>query len=313
MIISASRRTDIPTYYSSWFFNRLKAGFVLVRNPMNAHQVSNITLAPDIVDGIVFWTKNPAPMLERIDDLKPYTYYFQFTLNAYGKDVEPNIPSKNDCIIPTFQALAKKIGRERVIWRYDPIFFNQKYTFDYHVTYFERLCALLSGYTDKCTVSFLDLYKKTSRNTASIRPDIISDELKLKVMAAFSDITRKYRLRLDTCAEDLDFGKFGITHAHCIDKERFERIGSFRMNLDKDKSQRDACGCVSSVDIGSYNTCANGCLYCYANFNAEIAHRNVQAHDPQSPLLVGDLTDKDKITTRKLKSCKDCRISLVQG
>mgnify|MGYP002798469658 FL=1 len=132
MIISASRRTDIPTYYSEWFFNRLKEEYVLVRNPMNIHQISKISLSPNVVDGIVFWTKNPIPMLNRIAELKKYNFYFQFTLNAYGKDVEPKIPSKKEVIIPAFQKLSEIVGKERVVWRYDPIFFNKKYTVDYH-------------------------------------------------------------------------------------------------------------------------------------------------------------------------------------
>ena len=153
MIISASRRTDIPTYYSEWFFNRLKDGFVYVRNPMNIHQISKIPLSPDVVDGIVFWTKNPTPMLNRLDELNQYIYYFQFTLNSYSVDVEPNIPSKNNIVIPTFQKLSQKIGKDKVVWRYDPIFFNQKYTLDYHVKYFRMLADKLAGYTEKCTCS----------------------------------------------------------------------------------------------------------------------------------------------------------------
>lgn len=122
MIISASRRTDIPSYYSEWMLNRLKEKYVLVRNPMNIHQVSKIDLSPNVVDAIVFWTKNPTPMLGRLDELKDYIYYFQFTLTAYGPDVERNLPSKNRIIIPTFQELSKEIGKEKVVWRYDPIF-----------------------------------------------------------------------------------------------------------------------------------------------------------------------------------------------
>lgn len=164
MIISASRRTDIPTYYSDWFFNRIKEGFVFVRNPMNAHQISRIDLRPDVVDGIVFWTKNPLPMLDRLDLLKEYTYYFQFTLTSYGEDVESNIPSKSNVIIPSFQRLSDKLGPERVIWRYDPIFLSQKYSIDYHIHYFEMLAKRLSLYTKKCTISFLDYYCNTEKN-----------------------------------------------------------------------------------------------------------------------------------------------------
>lgn len=147
MIISASRRTDIPTYYSDWLLNRIKAGYVYVRNPMNVHQISKISLSPDVVDGIVFWTKNPIPMLDKLNALKDYMYYFQFTLNSYGVDVERNIPSKNNVIVPTFQRLSDLIGPDRVIWRYDPIFLSETYTTDYHIHYFEELAKRLSSYT----------------------------------------------------------------------------------------------------------------------------------------------------------------------
>ena len=156
MIISASRRTDIPTYYSEWLYNRLREEYVLVRNPMNTHQIGRISLSPDMVDGLVLWTKNPIPMLGRLHELEKYNFYFQFTLNAYGKDVEPSIPSKNDTIIPAFIQLSKAVGRDRVIWRYDPILLNADYTMEYHCKYFKRLVAKLSEYTEKCTVSFLD-------------------------------------------------------------------------------------------------------------------------------------------------------------
>lgn len=163
MIISASRRTDIPTYYSDWLLNRIKAGYVYVRNPMNVHQISKISLSPDVVDGIVFWTKNPIPMLDKLNALKDYMYYFQFTLNSYGVDVERNIPSKNNVIVPTFQRLSDLIGPDRVIWRYDPIFLSETYTTDYHIHYFEELAKRLSSYTKKCTISFLDFYRNTEK------------------------------------------------------------------------------------------------------------------------------------------------------
>lgn len=161
MIISASRRTDIPTYYSEWFINRIRDGYLYVRNPMNIHQISKITLSPCVIDGIVFWTKNPIPLMQYLNELNNYAYYFQFTVNAYGKDVEVNVPNKNDVIIPAFRELSNRIGRDRVIWRYDPILLTEKYTIDYHVNYFNELAKRLSGYTHKCVISFVDLYRNT--------------------------------------------------------------------------------------------------------------------------------------------------------
>lgn len=312
MIISASRRTDIPNYYHNWFFNRLHEGFALVRNPMNTHQVSKISLSPEVVDGVVFWTKNPSPMLESLNELKDYTYYFQFTLNAYGKDVEPNVPSKKDFVIPTFKQLSLKIGKERVVWRYDPIFFNSKYTVEYHCKYFEQLCSILHDYTEKCTVSFLDLYKKTERNIAGLNIHSTTEEQKMTLMEHFSRIANKYKITIDTCAEDINFERFGIHHAHCIDKKRIEKIGSFRLSVEKDKSQRAACGCVASIDIGSYNTCKNGCLYCYANFNSKIVEKNSLVHMPESALLFGEIEPTDIVKNRKAASCRDCQIALLK-
>ena len=164
MIISASRRTDIPAYYADWFCNRIREGYVCVRNPMNFHQVSRIDLSPDVVDGIVFWTKNPLPLMARLEELRGYTFYFQFTLTPYGKDVEPCVPSKNDVILPAFQELSRRVGPERVIWRYDPILFTNRYTMDYHITFFSQLARRLEGYTRKCIISFVDLYRNTQTN-----------------------------------------------------------------------------------------------------------------------------------------------------
>ena len=157
MILSVSRRTDIPNYYSEWFVNRIKEGYLYVRNPMNAHQISKIDISPQVVDCIVFWTKNPKNMMSRLSELKGYNYYFQFTITGYGKDVEPNIPDKRTEIIPVFQELSRQIGKEAVIWRCDPIFLSEKYTKEYHLKAFEEIATKLRGYTDKVIISFVNI------------------------------------------------------------------------------------------------------------------------------------------------------------
>ncbi len=305
VIISASRRTDIPTYYSDWFYNRIKEGFVLVRNPMNIHQVSKISLSTDFVDGIVFWTKNPIPMIGRLDELNDYNYYFQFTLNAYGKDVETNIPSKNDVIIPAFQNLSKKIGKEKVIWRYDPIFLNETYTMDYHCKYFDVLANKLYQYTDKCTLSFIDNYRNTERNTKPLNIIAMPDKEKIELMSRFTRIADKYGLKLDTCAENIELDEFNISHAHCVDKERLEKISGSKLDVGKDTNQRLECGCITSIDIGMYNTCKNGCLYCYANYSNNTVSRNFENHNVNSPLICGQVTEEDIIKERVVKSYKN--------
>ena len=310
MIISASRRTDIPTYYSEWFFNRIREGFVYVRNPMNIHQISEISLHPDVVDGIVFWTKNPIPMIDRLHELDRYVYYFQFTLNSYGTDVEPNISSKKEVIIPAFQKLSKTIGKDRIIWRYDPILLNDKYTLDYHIKYFRILAERLSGYTEKCTISFIDLYKNTQRNTVPLQIRTPTDEQIQILMSEFSQIANENGIHIDTCSEKIDLDKFGITHAHCIDRARFERLGNYALKIEKDKNQRQECGCIASIDIGAYNTCKNGCMYCYANYSPKTVCANNKLHDPRSPLLFGSVGQDDVIKQREVRSCRDCQMKL---
>ena len=304
MIISASRRSDIPTYYSEWLINRLREEFVFVRNPMNIHQVSKINLSPDVVDGLILWTKHPIPMLGSLSELEKYNYYFQFTLNAYGKDVEPNIPSKKEVIIPAFMRLSKTIGRERVIWRYDPIFFSEKYTMDYHCKYFKRLVSILSDYTEKCTISFLDLYRNTTRNIRPLQVQIETHDQQLELLDRFSTTALQYGIYIDTCAEAIDLNGLEIPHACCIDKERLERLGHCKLKVEKDKNQRQECGCVSSIDIGAYNTCKNGCLYCYANYSTTTVLKNSENHNPTSPLLFGAVGKDDKIVERKMVSWK---------
>jgi len=277
---------------------------------MNIHQIGIITLSPDVVDGIVFWTKNPSPMIDRLDELREYIYYFQFTLNAYGTDVEPNVPSKNDIVIPSFQKLSKKIGKDKVVWRYDPILFNETYTVEYHVKYYKMLVDKLAEYTEKCTVSFLDFYRNTQRNTAKLGTVNPSLHQKKELMQQFSEIAKAAGIYIDTCAEDIDLSEFGIRQAHCIDKERFERLGDYKLTVGKDKNQRQECGCIESIDIGAYNTCKNGCLYCYANFNQKTVSKNYSLHDSNSPFLFGTVTDIDVIKIRDVKSCIDCQMKM---
>lgn len=304
MIISASRRTDIPTYYSNWFLNRIKAGYVYVRNPMNAHQISQINLSPEVVDGIVFWTKNPTPMLDKLDALKDYMYYFQFTLNSYGLDVERNIPSKNDTIIPAFQRLSDLIGPDRIIWRYDPIFLSKTYTMDYHILYFEKLAKRLSSYTKKCTISFLDFYRGTEKNIADLAPSSFSTEQQEQLAKYIVEIAHSYGLRVDTCAEGIELQKYEIEHARCIDDRLLEQLIQCPLSVKKDKNQRLECGCIESLDIGAYNTCRNACRYCYANYSEKAVGTNSEKHNPDSPLLIGEVGPEDKIIERKMFSCK---------
>lgn len=301
MILSVSRRTDIPAFYSDWFFNRLNEGFVLVRNPMNIHQVSRITLSPDVIDCIVFWSKNPKPMLARLDELKDYMFYFQVTINAYDKGFEAGVPRKEG-IINTFKELSEKIGPKRVIWRYDPILLTEKMDMAYHPRYFEEIAKRLEGYTNTCVISFVDLYKKTQQNLKDTSAREPSFKEMLEMAARLFVIANKYGITVQTCAEEIALEKVGIKHGKCIDNALIEDLLGVKLVVSKDPSQRKECGCVQSIDIGEYNTCAHGCRYCYANFKDGVVAKNRAAHNPHSPLLVGDLGPDDKVTERKLFS-----------
>lgn len=313
MIISASRRTDIPCCCSDWFFNRLKEGFLYVRNPVNPRQVSKVSLSPELVDCIVFWTKNPIPMLRRLDELKGYAYYFQFTLTGYGADLEPGLPSKREELIPAFRELAQMLGSERVIWRYDPIFIGGGYTAEYHTKAFEEIARQLRGCTEQAVISFGDLYEKTKRNTKDF-PIEPPDEPTISYLAErFSTAAKENGMRLVTCAEQADLSAYGIGHGSCIDAELAGRICGAKLECPAERSQgqgRKDCGCAESVDIGAYDTCRLGCRYCYANADTEAVRRRAEAYNSDSPILCDELRETDHVTERRMKSRKSAQISM---
>jgi len=287
MIISCSRRTDIPAFYSDWFFNRLREGYVLVRNPMNHRQVRNVSLAPPDVDCLVFWTKDPSPMLDRLQLLKDYNYYFQFTLTPYGKDIEPHLPLKAE-IVDKFIRLSDTIGKKRIIWRYDPILLSASINLDYHIERFHDLARQLAGHTEKCIISFLDMYRHIQGRMTdhSVRPP---DESEMRILAAqWARIAQSHNLRMATCAEKIDLADLDIGHGRCIDDRLIAALTGTELKIPKDKYQRELCGCIASVDIGEYNTCRHGCRYCYANVSQKKIEINQALHYNQSPLLIGD-------------------------
>lgn len=311
MIISASRRTDIPTYYSEWFYNRIKDRYVLVRNPMNIHQISKIDLSPEIVDGIVFWTKNSMPMIKRINELSDYMYYFQFTITPYGRDIEPSIPNKKEYILPAFKALSKQIGAKRMVWRYDPIFISERYTMNYHIKAFEKIASELHEFTNKVTISFIDVdYKGVKTNISQLNLSPFNTEMQVELSEQFADIAHGFGLKIDTCAEKIDLQKYGIEHARCIDDRLFSELLCSNLKIEKDKSQRLECGCVASIDIGMYNSCLNGCRYCYANYSQKTVSGNREKHNPLSPLIVGEVNSNDRVYERKVKSFRDNQMNI---
>ena len=270
MIISASRRTDIPAFYSQWFFNRIKEGYVLVPNPYHPKMISKISLSPAVVDCFVFWTKNPAPMLNQLEKLQDYNYYFQFTLNPYGEKLENHLPSI-DKRMDTFKKLADKIGRERVIWRYDPILTNEEYNVSFHQEAFARIADELKDHTAKCMLGFIDHYQhiRNSVRLFNIHP-LTQEEIEEMAVSFKKTIDVYPDIQLDTCTVKVDLRHLGIPSGLCIDKDLIEKIIGYPILAQKDKNQRNICNCIESIDIGTYESCLNGCIYCYAikgNYN----------------------------------------------
>lgn len=306
MILSVSRRTDIPAYYSEWFLNRLKEKYVLIANPYNSDRLGRVELSPDSVDCIVFWTKNPAPMLGKLDAIEEmgYSFYFQFTLTPYGRDVERNLPPKGE-LLQTFQNLSRRIGPERVVWRYDPVMITETFSIAWHLERFQELCDKLYGVTSRCIFSFIDPYAHIGNEFHGM-----SREEMLAVAQGFSKIATEYQLPLFTCAEEIDLSRFQIGHSACIDRKLIEQITGCPIKAKKDTGQRPACGCIESVDIGAYDTCPNGCVYCYATSSEKAMQRRVRAHDPFSPMLTGIPRGDELITDRTTPSQKILQLSL---
>lgn len=310
MILSASRRTDIPNYYSEWLAGRFREGYLCVRNPMNHRQVSRIILDPSVIDCIVFWTKNPLPMFPRLHEFDRYPYYFQFTLTGYGREIEPGLPDKREVLIPAFQELARRIGQDRVIWRYDPVFLTDRYSVGYHERAFSQIAEALAGMTKRVVISFLDEYEKTRRNMKNVRLEGLTEGKMKQLAGTFALIAGKYGMEIQTCAERIDLSEYGITHGACIDKEYIEYLLGCRLRGGRDRGQRPACGCMESLEIGSYHTCRNGCRYCYANFSDEQVQESISGYDMDSPILCGRLEPGDRVTERKTTTLRQMQMTL---
>ncbi len=313
MIISASRRSDIPSFYGKWFLNRLKEGYVLVPNPYNSKRYSKVNLTKEAVDIIVFWTKNPKPFFEYLKEIDKmgYEYYFQFTITPYDKTIEKNLPSKEE-LMDTFIYLSNKIGRNKVIWRYDPVIIDEKYTLEYHEKTFNYMAKKLRGYTSRCIISFVDGYESVVRNMGKNPTNTLSRENMYKVAEIFSTTAKENDIELFTCSEEIDLEKYNIRKSACIDKDLIEEILGVRIDVKRDKNQRKECMCIESIEVGAYNSCGNGCSYCYAIKSEESASFNIKNHDVNSPTLIGEVDKEAAITNREEKSVIVRQMSLFE-
>lgn len=295
MILSVGMRTDIVGFYLEWFIKRVNEGFVYVRNPYNPTHVSSYEINTDVVDLIMYCTKNPRPLVNHLKDnddsaLWKYRSLFHVTITPYGKDMEVNVP-KITQVIQSVRELSEMVGKNKVVWRYDPICLTEKYTIDFHVEQFERMANLLSGYVDVCIISFVDFYEKTKRNAPFLED--ISKQQQEFIVSKLREITKTYFIELRLCGEELDCEKLQISKLGCLETSDLEKIYGIQLKDIKETFPRKECNCLPIRDIGAYNSCPHGCLYCYANENKNIVKEICKIHNPNSPLLLGELEDGD--------------------
>ena len=295
MILNVSGRTDIVAFYTDWFMNRLKEEYIDVRNPFNPKLVSRINLGD--VDLIFFCTKNPIPILDRIKDINK-KIYFHVTLTPYKKEIEPNLPDKKR-VIEAIKKLSKTIGKDNIVVRYDPVFLSDTYTLEYHTKAFEKICALLEGYVSKILISFIDDYKNVRKNMNILKYREFTEEDYKTIGTSFSNSAKNHSMVVHTCFEDRDLTEYGFVKDECLSKElAFKLTGKVYKEEWKARKERK-CHCVKMVDIGVYNSCKHFCKYCYANYDEKKVIENYQHHNPNSSLLIGELTSDDIVKERK--------------
>ncbi len=300
-------RTDIPAFYSKWFLNRIREGFVYVRNPYNESQVTEYKLTHDVVDMICFCTKNPLPLLPYMEEFDDFRQFWFVTITAYGKDYEPNVPDKEK-VIEGVKTLSKKLGKDAVGWRYDPIFYSEVYDQSRHIQEFSKIAKSLKGHTNQCVISFLDMYEKVKVNVTGIRPPTKEEQLSL--VEKLVKIAKENDITIRSCCESAYLEKLGVDISGCQTKEVLEKASGLKLNPPNKKNARKICNCLLGQDIGTYNCCGHLCKYCYANSNRNLVLQNMKRHNPNSPLLIGNLQKGDKITKAIQKSYAVSQISM---
>ena len=300
MIINTGSRTDTVQYYSEWLLKRFKEGFVYSRNPLFFNKVTKYELNPEVVDCVIFCSKNYEPILGRLHEITDrFNTYFYYTITAYGKDIEPNVPSIEDSI-ETLIKLSEIVGAKRIAWRYDPILLTEKYTKNRHYETFDYMSEKLSPYIDRCIFSFVEMYKKLKTNMPEII--LLTPEDKDEIAKNIGLIAQKNKILLQTCATLENYEKYNIIQSGCITAEILGTANGVTFSNIKHSGNRKGCRCMESRNIGDYDTCPNGCKYCYANQNPQIARKNYEKHNADSPLILGGLNPTDEISQSSQKS-----------
>lgn len=300
MIVNTGGRTDTVQYYTDWLLNRFSEGYVLSRNPLFPNKVTRYELTPDKVDCVVFCSKDYSPILPRLHEITDrFNTYFHYTITAYGKDVEPGVPSMEDSV-STLVRLSGMVGKQRVAWRYDPVLLTDRYTVETHLETFERMTPLIAPHVDRCIFSFVEMYRKLDRNMPEIVP--LTDDDKYALAEGLGSIAAENGMVIQTCGTNGDYTRFGVQRSGCMTLDILGRANGVEFRDLKHKGMREGCHCIESRDIGAYDTCLNGCRYCYANSSPDKARENRRRHDPSSPLLLGRLEPDDTVVQGVQKS-----------
>lgn len=293
MIVSASRRTDIPAFFAPWLMARIRSGSCEVVNPYRPGQRSIVSLRPEEVDCLVFWTRAPEGLLGHLPELRErgHRWYFQFTLLDYPAAFEPHSPGLEHRL-ELFRATASATPPGGVVWRYDPIILSSATPPDFHLEAFSRLAGRLRGLTDRVVVSLLDVYRKAARGLAELGRegiDVASPEEHAarapELLGSLASIARGHGMEIQSCAEVQDFSASGVRPGKCVDDELIRRLYRVTVSSAKDPGQRGSCRCVASRDIGAYDTCLHGCRYCYATGARERAVEAYRRHSAEAPAL----------------------------
>lgn len=300
MIINTGGRTDTVQYYTNWLLKRFEEGYVYSRNPLFPNKVTKYELTPDKVDCVEFCSKNYAPILKDLYLITDrFHTHFNYTITAYGRDIEPGVPSIEDSIL-TLKKLSQIVGKKRLVWRYDPVLLTEKYTIERHFQTFDKMAKEIAPYVDRCIFSFVEMYKKLDTNM----PELISmtDIDKERLAKGLGEIAAKNGLYIQTCGTNGDYSQYGIHSSGCMTLKILGDANDIEFRDLKHKGMRQGCHCMESRDIGAYDTCMNGCKYCYANKKPAKAFENYKYHNPESPLLLGNIKDTDTIQQGVQKS-----------
>ncbi len=307
MIVNISGRTDVVHHFSDWMFKRFEEGYALSRNSLFPRHIRRYELTPDKIDCIIFGSKNYEPVLSRIHEISDrFATYFYYTITAYGKDVEPGIPSIEQSI-ETLLKLEKIVGAKKIAWRYDPVLLTDYYTVEKHLAAFESIAKRLAGHIDRCIFSFVEMYSKHKTNFPELLT--ISKQEMETLSEAFGKIAKKYAIILQTCGPEEDYAKYGINSSGCVTFDILGPANNLEFRKLKHRGFREGCHCIESRDIGMLNSCPNGCKYCYANKSMAQAVQNYHLHDPLSPLLIGHVKPEDEVKPGAQNSflTKKCR------